>query len=171
MFPAFILMDFSTFLSRSLQGRRLPSIVSVTVWKMCSTHPHIPWRSHYPRGLQGNTPKVWPFPHSILVELSLIFLGIGGWNSAGLVWTKEKTEGFVGSGSVSRRNGQQKRSILIFPIGKSARWCFEIPSFEIAALLSRNILQEWLSWTFHLSAGYFLDKACGVECFSKGRGI
>lgn len=34
-----------------------------------------------------------------------------------LGWAKEVTEGFVGSMSVSGRNGQQERSILLFPWG------------------------------------------------------
>lgn len=114
---------------------------------------------------------VCSFPHSILGGAQLYFPWDWRLEFCWVGLDKRKDRRVCRNVSVSRRNGQQKRIILIFSIGKLAKKCFEIPSFEIAALLSRNILQEWISWTFHLSAGDFLDKAYGVECFPKGKGI
>lgn len=158
-------MGFCTFHSRSLQGRRPPSIVSVTVWKMCSTHPHIPWRSHYPRGLRGSTPKVCPFPHACFQWgtssdpwwcSALLSLGL----EAGILllyfWVGWGKGGFVGSVSVSGRNGQQKRSILIFPLGnkqegalrylllKYQLWSQEI--FSKNGYLGHSTSQQVISW-------------------------
>ena len=92
---------FVFFLSRSLQGPRPPSTVSVTVWKMYYIRQHIPLRSHYPRGLRGNTPKVCPLPHAyfqggviscLLMAISVTLIVIRDWNFASLLlgWVEQR---------------------------------------------------------------------------------
>lgn len=135
------------FHSRSLQDPRPPSTVSVTVWKMYYIHQHIPLRSHYPRGLRGNTPKVCPFPHAYFQWGSELLSLDGNYHYFNCDWRLEfccfwlgLSKGshrrvFVGSVSVSVKNGQWEASMFILMLGnKQQAPCelkYQLSSHEI----------------------------------------